>query len=140
MRHRYRSCASCPRILLAAAVAAAATGRAQASFEPVARSTAHGDAAAHTAAGGPYYVLKPSDYRSVLGADYDWATANIPLFESANRTLDLVYFFRWRTFHSHIHPTDDSDIPWVVTEFAPNVKWAGKYNTSYPGLRFYTMS
>jgi hypothetical protein len=41
-----------------------------------------------------------------------------------------VYLFRWRTYKSHIHPTDRTDnIPLVVTEFSPNVGWAGKYNT-----------
>lgn len=41
-----------------------------------------------------------------------------------------VYLFRWRTYKSHIHPTNRSDdIPLVVTEFSPNVRWAGEYNT-----------
>ena len=54
----------------------------------------------------------------------------IPLFESANATLDLVYYFRWRTYKSHIHATGrDDGIDYVVTEFSPNVGWAGKYNT-----------
>jgi hypothetical protein len=77
----------------------------------------------------PYALLKPESFATPLGADAAWAAQNIPLFESANSTLDLVYYFRWRTYRSHIHPTNDSDIPFVVTEFAPNVPWAGKYNT-----------
>ena len=82
-----------------------------------AASAAHGSAAAVT----PYHLLRPLDYRSILGADYSWAVQNIPMFESANRTLDLVYYFRWRTYRSHIHPTNEAATPWVVTEFAPKV-------------------
>ena len=41
-----------------------------------------------------------------------------------------MYYFRWRTYRSHIHPTGRNDsIPWVVTEFSPDVSWAGMYNT-----------
>jgi hypothetical protein len=39
------------------------------------------------------------------------------------------YLFRWRTYRSHIHPTGNDSYPLVVTEFSPNVGWAGKYNT-----------
>ena len=61
---------------------------------------------------------------AVLGEDAGWALTNIPLFEAANATLQEVYYFRWRSFKSHIHPTGDhSDgIDWVVTEFSPNVQ------------------
>ena len=38
---------------------------------------------------------------------------------SANATLDLVYYFRWRTYRSHIHATNRADdVPFVVTEFS----------------------
>ena len=96
-------------------------------------------------AASPYYLLKPSSFAEVLGEDLPWAQENIPLFESANSTLDLVYYFRWRTYKSHIHPTNCSavggfpptkdcknrsdGIDFVVTEFSPNVPWAGEYNT-----------
>lgn len=94
-------------------------------------------------AGPPYYLLKPSNFAEVLGDDLPWAQQNIPLFESANSTLDLVYYFRWRTYKSHIHPTNctagqqpskdcknrTDGIDFVVTEFSPNVPWAGQYNT-----------
>eukprot|EP01052_Picozoa_sp_SAG31_P024137 SAG31_NODE_2033_length_6618_cov_3.628624_7_plen_893_part_00 len=96
-------------------------------------------------ASGPYYLLKPRSFADPLGDDLGWAEQNIPLFESANSTLDLVYYFRWRTYKSHIHPTNCSDvagfkrarncrnrtdgIDFVVTEFSPDVSWAGEYNT-----------
>ena len=79
---------------------------------------------------GPYYLLQPESFAAPLGDDLRWASENIPLFESSNSTLDLVYYFRWRTYKSHIHPTGRTDnISHVVTEFSPNVSWAGKYNT-----------
>ena len=58
----------------------------------------------------PYFLLEPVSFRKQLGSDFGWATENIPLFESANSTLDLVYYFRWRTYKSHIHPTNCSDV------------------------------
>ena len=79
--------------------------------------------------GDTFYVLDPSWFSGVLGADYSWAVESIPLFESANATLDHVYYFRWRTYKSHIHPTGNAAFPWVVTEFSPNVSWAGAFNT-----------
>jgi hypothetical protein len=79
---------------------------------------------------GPYYLLRPETFASQLGSDLSWASENIPLFESSNKTLDRVYYFRWRTYKTHIYPTGRSDnISHVVTEFSPNVSWAGRYNT-----------
>ena len=114
---------SCVALLITAAASVA-----QASFE------AADDLGA---ASYGHHLLRPLDYRSILGADYSWAARNIPLFESANRTLDLVYYFRWRTYRSHIHPTSESATPWVVTEFAPKVKceWLVQYWSLHPPRR-----
>ena len=101
------------------------------------------DDSARAPAASPYYLLEPSAFATPLGDDLAWAVENIPLFESANATLDMVYYFRWRTYKSHIHPTNCSagekagkvcknrtdDIDYVVTEFSPDVPWAGQYNT-----------
>lgn len=125
---------------LSLALAAWLAGTARASFVEVPPPTA---AAVDT---GPYYLLKPERFATPLGDDLEWARQNIPLFESANATLDLVYYFRWRTYKSHIHPTNCSavggfapvpsrcknrtdGIDFVVTEFSPPVSWAGEYNT-----------
>lgn len=37
-----------------------------------------------------------------------------------------MYYFRWWTFRKHIKQTPDG---FVITEFLPDVSWAGKYNT-----------
>ena len=67
----------------------AASRRAQAAFvsAPPEEGAAGSEAAA---AAGPYYLLQPSSFATVLGEDLDWASQNIPLFESANSTLDLA--------------------------------------------------
>ena len=69
----------------------------------------------------PYSLLNPSAFTHILGEDFAWAIENIPLWQSSNATLDAVYYFRWRTFKSHIHPTGRTDgIDWVVTEVRCN--------------------
>ena len=83
-------------------LALVASRRAQAAFVSAPVEGAAGSEAA--AAAGPYYLLQPSSFATVLGEDLDWASQNIPLFESANATLDLVYYFRWRTV-CHPDPT-----------------------------------
>lgn len=61
---------------------------------------------------------------------------NIPLFECPDKELEKTYYFRWWTYRKHIRQTPDG---LVVTEFLPDVPWAGKYNTiSCPaGHHFY---
>ncbi len=51
---------------------------------------------------------------------------NIPLFNCPDQELEKTYYFRWWTFRKHIKKTPDG---FVITEFLPNVSWAGKYNT-----------
>lgn len=50
----------------------------------------------------------------------------IPLFESSDKTIEEIYYFRWHTFCKHIKETENG---YVITEFFPLVPWAGKYNT-----------
>ena len=42
-------------------------------------------------------MLNPKSFSGVLGSDYSWAVDSIPLFESADTTLENVYYFRWRS-------------------------------------------
>jgi len=57
---------------------------------------------------------------------WEFFKANIPLFECPDKDFERTYYFRWWTFRKHIKLTPDG---FVVTEFLPNVKWAGKHNT-----------
>ena len=59
-------------------------------------------------------------------AAYDFLKANIPLLECPDKDIERAYYFRWWTFRRHIKATPKG---YVVTEFLPNVGWAGEYNT-----------
>ncbi|MBA4745696.1 MAG: hypothetical protein H2058_10590 [Muricauda sp.] len=52
--------------------------------------------------------------------------ANIPLLEIPDSSIQRTYYFRWWTFRKHIKETPRG---FVITEFLPNVPWAGKHNT-----------
>lgn len=51
---------------------------------------------------------------------------NIPLFDCPDREIQRTYYFRWWTFRKHIRETGENQ--YVVTEFLPNVRWAGLHN------------
>ena len=50
---------------------------------------------------------------------------NIPIFECPDKELEKTYYFRWWTYRKHILSTPEG---YVITEFLPDVPWAGKYN------------
>lgn len=56
---------------------------------------------------------------------YEWLKDRIPLFECPDKEIERAYYFRWWTYRKHIKSTPDG---YAVTEFLPNVPWAGKYN------------
>lgn len=68
--------------------------------------------------------LYPQDITNDMAAD--WMRREIPLFECADPLLERVYYFRWWTFRKHIATTPEGRI---VTEFLPDVYWAGPYNS-----------
>lgn len=51
---------------------------------------------------------------------------NIPLFDCPDKSLEKTYYFRWWTYRKHIKKTPEG---YVISEFLPDVPWAGKYNT-----------
>ncbi len=57
---------------------------------------------------------------------YDWLAANVPLFECPDKDIERTYYFRWWTYRKQIRKTPTG---YVVTEFLPDVPWAGKLNT-----------
>jgi len=67
-------------------------------------------------------------YSGAIDNAASWAflRANIPLFECPDKVLEEIYYFRWWTYRKHIRRTPDG---FIVTEFLPNVDWAGKYNS-----------
>lgn len=90
-----------------------------------------------------FVVLKPAAFRHYVEefnrddvernvnyidnkAAWAWLEKNIPFFESSDKELEKIYYFRWWTFRKHIKKTPDG---FVITEFLPDVPWAGKLNT-----------
>ncbi len=57
---------------------------------------------------------------------WPWLQENIPFFECSDKDLEEMYYFRWWTFRKHIKATPEG---FVVTEFLPDVPWAGKFST-----------
>lgn len=51
---------------------------------------------------------------------------NIPLLDCPDKELERIYYFRWWVYRKHIKATDEGHI---ITEFLPNVPWAGPYNS-----------
>jgi hypothetical protein len=69
-------------------------------------------------------VLTPG--KLAIGGDEQWIIANAPLFECSDQQLQDIYYFRWRVYHEHLKQTPGG---WIVSEFLPEVPWAGKYNS-----------
>ncbi|MBR1927964.1 MAG: hypothetical protein IJ840_09505 [Bacteroidales bacterium] len=55
----------------------------------------------------------------------EFLQANIPVFECPDKELEKTWYFRWWTFRKHVKSTPEG---FVITEFLPEVSWAGKYN------------
>ena len=67
---------------------------------------------------------------------WEFLKANIPLLECRDKDIERTYYFRWWTYRKHIKNTPDG---FVITEFLPEVPWAGKHNTiSCPAAVSYT--
>ncbi|NLG24259.1 MAG: hypothetical protein GX558_02820, partial [Clostridiales bacterium] len=56
----------------------------------------------------------------------DWMMARVPRVLLPEPMLEQTYYFRWWTYRKHVKHTPDGA---VVTEFHPDVPWAGKHNT-----------
>ncbi|MDR1959463.1 MAG: hypothetical protein LBQ54_10570 [Planctomycetaceae bacterium] len=56
---------------------------------------------------------------------WEFLSNNMPLLDYPDKELERTYYFRWWTYRKHIKSTPDG---FVVTEFHPNVSWAGKHN------------
>ncbi len=60
--------------------------------------------------------------------DRSWAflEKNIPWFDCPDKQLEETYYYRWWSYRKHLAETPAG---WVVTEFLPQVPWAGTHNT-----------
>lgn len=57
---------------------------------------------------------------------WEFLKDNIPFFECPDKDMEMTYYFRWWTYRKHIKKTPEG---FIITEFLPNVPWAGKYNS-----------
>ncbi|MCL2710080.1 MAG: hypothetical protein FWE95_04290, partial [Planctomycetaceae bacterium] len=56
---------------------------------------------------------------------WDFLSANIPFFDYPDKEIERTYYFRWWTYRKHIRQTEWG---YIITEFLPDVPWAGKAN------------
>jgi hypothetical protein len=66
-------------------------------------------------------------YKEYISNDKCWEflSKNIPLLDCPDKTVEQTYYFRWWTYRKHIKKTPNG---FVITEFLPDVPWAGRYN------------
>ncbi|MEI6537482.1 MAG: hypothetical protein WCN98_19215, partial [Verrucomicrobiaceae bacterium] len=57
---------------------------------------------------------------------WDFLKGNIPRFECPDKVIEEIYYFRWWTYRKAVKQTPDG---FIITEFLPNVSWAGKHNS-----------
>lgn len=55
-----------------------------------------------------------------------WFYEQIPRFDCPDSLIERTYYFRWWTYRQHVRRTP---LGWIVTEFLPDVPWAGLYNS-----------
>lgn len=73
-----------------------------------------------------FLVLNPDAFKAEMGEQSEWIIQNVPLFECPDKNIQEIYYFRWGVFKKHIKETPDG---YIITEFTPDVSWAGKYNS-----------
>ena len=68
-----------------------------------------------------------------------WFEKNIPYFECDDEQIMQIYYFRWLTYRNNIRKITEEWNGYIISEFLPNVTWAGLYNSiSCPaGHHFY---
>ncbi|RPI25618.1 MAG: hypothetical protein EHM61_13910 [Acidobacteria bacterium] len=67
-------------------------------------------------------IINAIDNRSA----WKWLRENTPLFESSDKEIERMYYFRWWTFRKHVKQTP---VGFIITEFLPPVRHAGRYNS-----------
>lgn len=88
------------------------------------------------------FVLRPDNYRHYIDSfnandeelfvqyisnnkSWPFLSKNIPLLDCPDKLIEQTYYFRWWTYRKHIKQTPHG---FIITEFLPDVPWAGKYN------------
>ena len=87
------------------------------------------DYRAHYTEGFPGPFINGSGVGVVNASTFAWASENLPLFDASDADLVGAYYYRAKSYKSHLEPTDWVDITHVSSEFGPTVSWGGEYGT-----------
>ena len=70
----------------------------------------------------------PDDWHGSIANEqaYEFLVGRIPLVDLPDKEMERTYYFRWWTYRKHVRKTPGG---YILTEFLPDVPWAGKYNT-----------
>ncbi|WP_377273596.1 discoidin domain-containing protein [Peterkaempfera sp. SMS 1(5)a] len=121
-RTRLRLSALLAAVSLTVAGATGLAGTGAAAAEPVADRPA---AAAGPAVGPGTHVLDHASYLAGFN-DQQWYEANIPFVDLPDRTIQDVYYYRWRVWKEHLRYTDPAN-GWILTEFLDCCGYAAPY-------------
>jgi hypothetical protein len=55
----------------------------------------------------------------------EWMKSQIPRLDCPDKDIEETYYFRWWTYRKHLKYTQEGH---VVTEFLPDVPWAGRHH------------
>ncbi len=79
-----------------------------------------------------FYAIRPERYflTGLLPQnEYNWFIDNVPFIDVRDdEDILTAYYYRWQMYKKHIRFVKEKNIH-VVTEFLPDVPWAGEYNT-----------
>lgn len=85
------------------------------------RASAHAAALALIAAPAPAAERSRDPLEQHFGNDAPWYRGRIPLFEAEDRTLEDVYYYRWKIVRAH--QRDLGAQGFITTEFLDDVGW-----------------
>lgn len=60
-----------------------------------------------------------------------WMAEQVPLFSCSDPKLEEIYYFRWWVFRKHLKKIPEG---FIITEFHPDVPWAGSQNSINPAV------
>ena len=72
------------------------------------------------------FIMSTAALPAPYQAHAAWFEQHIPFFDCPDPVIRELYYFRWDVYRQHLQRTPAG---YVVTEFLPNVPWAGPYNT-----------
>ncbi|WP_206305815.1 MGH1-like glycoside hydrolase domain-containing protein [Actinacidiphila soli] len=80
---------------------------------------------AHPAVGPGTHVLDDASYLTGFN-DPAWYESNIPFVDLPDKTIQDVYYYRWRVWKEHLRYTNPTD-GWILTEFLDCCGYAAPY-------------